>query len=342
MNLTTDFMGLKLKNPLVPSSSPLTQNIESIKKLEDAGASAVVLYSLFEEQIALESHQLDHHLNYFTDAFAESLDFFPDLGMYNNGSERYLNLIREIKEKTDIPVIASLNGVSVGGWIDYASQIAEAGADALELNIYYIPADVSMTSTEIENLYVDIVKAVRGAVSLPLGVKLSPFFSAPGNMMKQLVDAGANGLVLFNRFYQPDIDIEGLNVTPHLMLSTQFEMRLPLRWTAMLYGQIDADFAITSGVHTYEDVLKSMMAGAKVSYMASELLRYGPERLTEILDELIHWMTDHEYTSIEQMQGSMSQQNVADPDAFERANYMKVLASWRSDPAGQGFKTLSQ
>lgn len=342
MDLTTTYMGLRLKNPLVPSSSPLTQSIESLKRLEDAGAAAVVLYSLFEEQILLESHQLDHHLSYFTDAFAESLDFFPDLGMYNIGPEKYLDLIRLAKESLDIPVIASLNGVTPGGWVHYARLMEAAGADALELNIYYIPATVEMSSTEVESRYSEVVKAVRADVSIPLSVKIGPYFSAPGAMMKELAQCGAKGLVLFNRFYQPDLDIEELNVVPHLVLSDSNDLRLPLRWVAMMYGQVFADFAITGGVHTAADVMKAMMAGANVTYLASALLIHGPTHLQTLLTEMEQWMASKEYESIQQMRGSLSQRHAADPDAFERANYMKVLASWRSDPAGKGYSTSTQ
>jgi dihydroorotate dehydrogenase (fumarate) len=297
------------------------------------------MYSLFEEQIRLESRQLDHHLDYFTDSFAESPSFFPDLGMYNIGPEDYLENIRRAKAAVDIPIIGSLNGITVGGWIDYAKKIEEAGADGLELNIYYIPTDINLGSAEVEALYLDILTAVRQGVSIPLAIKLSPYFSAPGNMIKRLSDAGANAAVLFNRFYQPDIDIEELEVTPGLLLSAPYELRLPLRWVAILYGRVALDFAITSGVHSYQDVLKGLMAGANVTMMASELLHNGVGRISEILRQMNDWMVEREYASVSQMRGSMSQGAVADPDTYERANYMKVLASWKADPAGQGLRT---
>lgn len=338
MDLTTTYMGLSLKNPMVPSASPLSGRVENICRLEDAGAAAVVMYSLFEEQITRESHQLDHYLSYGSESFAEALNYFPDMGTYNIGPEEYLNLIRRAKLAVDIPIIGSLNGVSSGGWIEYAQKIEEAGADALELNIYYIPTDIGMTGTEVEQMYVDVVWDVKRSISIPIAVKLSPYFSATANMTYRLAEAGADALVLFNRFYQPDFDLENLEVVPHLVLSDSDELRLPLRWVAILYGRVPVDFAITSGVHTYEDVLKGLMAGAKVTMMASELLQNGLPRLRQILQEMLIWMEAHEYESVTQMQGSMSQQNVAEPAAFERANYMKVLQSWRPDPAGQLYR----
>jgi len=260
------------------------------------------------------------------------------MGQYSIGPEQYLDKIRAAKESVEIPVIGSLNGTTTGGWIEYARQIERAGADALELNIYYIPTDAEITSAEVEALYIGILAAVKSSVSLPVAVKLSPYFSSTANMARKLVAAGAAGLVLFNRFYQPDIDINELEVVPRLTLSSSYEMRLPLRWDALLFGQVKADFAITGGVHTYEDVLKGMMVGAKVTMMASELLMSGAERISTILREITQWMEEHEYESIEQMQGSMSQLHIADPSTFERANYMKVLASWRPDPAGRGYQ----
>jgi dihydroorotate dehydrogenase (fumarate) len=331
-------MGLTLKNPIVPSASPLSRSVEHICQLEDAGAAAVVMYSLFEEQISHESHQLDHYLSYGSDSFAESLSYFPGMAAYTIGPEEYLNLISRAKRVVDIPIIGSLNGVSTGGWIDYARKIEQAGADALELNIYYIPTDIGMPSTEVEQMYVNVVKDVKQNVSIPVAVKLSPYFSATANMAYRLAEAGADALVLFNRFYQPDFDLENLEVTPHLVLSNSHELRLPLRWVAILYGRVPVDFAITSGVHTYEDVLKGLMAGAKVTMMASELLQNGLQRISEIVQGMLVWMEEHEYESVTQMQGSMSQQHVAEPAAFERANYMRVLQAWQPDPAGQLFR----
>jgi dihydroorotate dehydrogenase (fumarate) len=335
MDLTTTYMGLSLKNPIVPSSSPLSHHVDSIRRLEDAGAAAVVMYSLFEEQITLESYQLDHFLSYGTDTFAEALTYFPEIETYNVGPEQYLNLISRAKEAVDIPIIGSLNGVSTGGWIEYARKIQEAGADALELNIYYIPTSIQMTGSEVEQIYLEILRDVKNSVSIPVAIKLSPYFSATANMCFRLAETGADALVLFNRFYQPDLDIDELEVVPSLVLSKSWELRLPLRWVAILYGRLSADLAITSGVHNHIDVLKGMMAGAKVTMMASALLRKGPERITKILNKMEKWMEEHEYESVTQMQGSMSQQHVAEPAAFERANYMKTLQSWRPNPTGK-------
>ncbi len=328
MDLSTTYMGMNLRNPLVASSSPLSHKVDTICKLEEAGIGAVVMYSLFEEQITLESQQLDYFLTHGTESYAEALSYFPDLGEYNVGPDEYLNLIRKAKEKVNIPIIGSLNGVSAGGWVKYARMIQEAGADALELNVYYLPTDPHLPGTDVEQMMVDVVKAVRQEVSIPLAVKMAPFFSSIPNMAKRLAEAGANALVLFNRFYQPDIDIENLEVTPHLVLSDSDELRLPLRWTAILYGRVPVDLAITTGVHTYQDVLKGLMAGAKVTMMASELLQNGMERIGQILDEVRAWMEEYEYSSVQQMIGSVSQKNVKEPAAFERANYMKVLDSY--------------
>jgi dihydroorotate dehydrogenase (fumarate) len=328
MDMTTTYMGMTLRNPLVASSSPLSHKVETICKLEEAGIGAVVMYSLFEEQITLESQQLDYFLTHGTESYAEALSYFPDIGEYNVGPDEYLNLIRKAKEAVDIPVVGSLNGVSAGGWVKYARMIEQAGADALELNVYYLPTDPDLPGTEVEQMTVDTVQAVRQQVNIPLAVKMVPFFSSIPNVAKRLAEAGANALVLFNRFYQPDLDIENLEVVPHLVLSNSDELRLPLRWTAILYGRVPVDLAITTGVHTYQDVLKGLMAGAKVTMMASELLQNGLGRIGQILQELQAWMEEHEYASVQQMIGSMSQKNVAEPAAFERANYMKVLDSY--------------
>jgi dihydroorotate dehydrogenase (fumarate) len=335
MDLTTTYMGMTLKNPIVPSSSPLSENLDNIRRMEDAGAGALVMYSLFEEQITLESHQLDHYLNYGIETFPEALSYFPEMETYKVGPEQYLERVQRAKAAVNIPIIGSLNGVSTGGWIDYAREIEQAGADALELNVYYIPADLRMTSAEVEQLYLDVLRDVKKSISIPVAMKLSPYFSATANMAYRLAETGADALVLFNRFYQPDFDLENLEVVPRLVLSTPYELRLPLRWVAMLYGRVTVDFAITSGVHTVEEVLKAMMAGAKVSMMASELLQNGIQRITQILEGMAQWMEEYEYTSIAQMQGSMSQQSVAETAAFERANYMKMLASWRPKPGGK-------
>jgi len=329
MSLSTNYLGLPLKNPIVASSSPLSHTIESIQRLEDAGASAVVMYSLFEEQITFESLYVDHYLRNNTNSYSESLDYFPEMDHYNVWPDEYLNLIRLAKESVDIPIIGSLNGVSIGGWTNYAGLIEDAGADALELNVYYVPTNVEMTGREIEGMYLDMLRQVKSAVTIPVAMKLSPYFSSVSNMAKRMVSEGARGLVFFNRFYQPDFDLENLEVAPRLVLSNSNELRLPLRWVAILYGRLLADFAITTGIHNAEDVLKGLMAGAKVTMMASELLQNGVRRIKEILREMEIWMDEHEYESVAQMIGSMSQQNCAEPAAFERANYMRILDSYR-------------
>lgn len=329
MTLTTNYMGMALKNPIVASSSPLSHNVDSIRRLEDAGAAAVVMYSLFEEQITFDSFYIDYYLTSGTDSFAESLTYFPEMQGYNLWPDEYMNLIRRAKESVDIPIIGSLNGVSSGGWVDYAALMQEAGADAIELNVYYIPTNENLQGSEVENIYLETLRTVKSSVSLPVAMKLSPYFSSTAHMAKRLVDEGANGLVLFNRFYQPDIDLETLEVVPRLVLSNSNELRLPLRWVAILYGRLLADFAVTTGIHSSQDVLKALMAGAKVTMMASELLQNGIRRINEIVEEVKLWMDEHEYESVSQMIGSMSQLHCAEPAAFERANYMKTLASYR-------------
>lgn len=334
MDLMTSYLGLSLKHPVVASASPLSATVDGICRLAEAGAAAVVLPSLFEEQIDADAHHLDHYLGYAADSFAEALSYFPEAAQYRVGPDEYLERIASARTLTDIPIIGSLNGVSPGGWTDYARLIEQAGAHALELNVYYVPTDLRMRGSAVEELYLDVLREVRRTVAIPVAMKLSPYFSATANMADLLADAGADGLVLFNRFYQPDFDLESLTVVPHLVLSTDWELRLPLRWVAILYGRVPADLAITSGVHSYEDVLKSVMAGANVVMLASELLQHGVGRIAEIVHGLTVWMTEHEYESIVQMRGSMSQMCVAEPAAFERANYMKVLQSWRPDPSG--------
>ena len=329
MNLTTNYLGMLLKNPVVASSSPLSHSVDSIRRLEDAGAAAVVMYSLFEEQIGFDSYYIDYHLTQGIDSYAESISYFPDMQSYNVGPDEYLNLIRRAKEAVGIPIIGSLNGASVGGWTDYASLIEEAGADALELNVYYLPANTAVKGTDVEALYLDILLAVREVVTIPVAIKLSPFFSSIANMASCLSEQGADGLVLFNRFYQPDFDLENLEVAPRLVLSNSNELRLPLRWVAILYGRVNADLAITSGVHTSQDVIKGLMAGAKVTMMASELLQNGVRRIGQVLNEVVAWLSEHEYESVTQMIGAMSQKHCAEPAAFERANYMKMLQSYR-------------
>jgi dihydroorotate dehydrogenase (fumarate) len=324
-DLTTTYLGLRLKNPLVASASPLSKKIDTVRRIEDAGAAALVMYSLFEEQITHESYELDFYLERGTHSYAEALSYFPDLDYHYLGTEPYLDHLQKIKQAVSIPVIGSLNGISTGGWVEYAHRIEQAGADALELNIYYVPTDPDLSGAELEEDFVQLVRDVRAKVKLPIAVKLSPYFTALPNLAKRIVEAGANGLVLFNRFYQPDFDLEELEVIPNLVLSTSQELRLPLRWIAILYGRIEADFALTTGVHSALDVLKAMMAGANVAMMTSTLLENGVGRIMHILTDLQEWMEEHEYVSIEQMRGSMSQRAVAEPAAFERANYIKAL-----------------
>jgi dihydroorotate dehydrogenase (fumarate) len=329
-DLSTSYLGLRLKNPLVASASPLSKKLERARKLEEAGIGAVVMYSLFEEQIIHESLELDHYLSRGTDAFPEAISQLPDGGLYAVRPETYLNQVAGLKKALTVPVIGSLNGVSKGGWTSYARRIQEAGADALELNLYFISTDVGMTSGDIEEMQVELVAEVKSAITIPLAVKISPFVTSLPNFVQRLVDAGADGLVLFNRFYQPDFDLDELEIVHSLDLSTSAELRLPLRWISILSGKVDTDFALTSGVHTHKDVLKAMMAGARVAMMASTLLYNGEQYVGPLLSELEHWMKEHEYASIQQMQGSMSQKAVKEPAVFERANYMKVLNSFRT------------
>jgi dihydroorotate dehydrogenase (fumarate) len=331
MELKTRYLGLELKNPLVVSPSPLSEPIDNIKKMEDAGAAAVVLHSLFEEQITMASNELDANLLQGEDSFAEALSYFPDMGDYKMGPDSYLEHIRKAKAAVDIPIIGSLNGVSAGGWLDFAKKIEEAGADALELNVYFIPTNPNMNSQKLEEMYCQIVKNVKSVVSIPVAVKIGPYFSALANLAQQLDAACADALVLFNRFYQPDIDLENLEVKPDLNLSTSNELRLRLRWVAILCGAIKADMAVTGGVHTAEDVIKSMMAGANVTMLTSALLKHGIGHLKTVHDGIEDWMEAHEYESIKQMQGSMSHKNCPEPAAFERANYMKILTHYKAE-----------
>jgi dihydroorotate dehydrogenase (fumarate) len=327
VDLTTTYLGLKLRTPLVPSASPLSQEIDNIRRMEDMGASAVVLYSLFEEQLRQEAMELDHHLNAGTNSFAESLSFFPQAGEFRLGPEGYLNHVRKAKEAVNIPIIASLNGATVDGWADYAKQIEQAGADAIECNIYSIPTAMDVPGVEVEERYIEIVHTVKSAVKIPVTVKLSPFFSSMANMANRIDQAGANGLVLFNRFYQPDIDIDELEIRPNVLLSTPQALRLPLTWIGILYGRLKASLAATSGVHGPEDVIKLIMVGADITMLCSTLLRNGINHLRYIEQGLIDWMKKHEYESVAQMRGSMSQLRCADPSAFERAQYMKAVKS---------------
>lgn len=328
MDLTTDYMGLSLSSPLVPSASPLSQILSNIRQMEDSGAGAVVLWSLFEEQIAHDAEQLEHYLHYGADRWAESLTYFPSEKEYHLGPDAYLDHIARAKAAVDIPIIASLNGISDKGWVSYAKQIEQAGADALELNIYYIPTDPQLQARDVEDVYVSIIKAVKSHISIPLAVKVSPYFSAIANMMYKMDQAGADGLVMFNRFYQSDIDINDFEVVPNLMLSTQFESRLPMRWAAILYGKVSASLAVTSGIHTSKDVVKMILAGADVTMMCSALLNNGIDYLIEVRKGLISYLEAKEYESLNQMRGVMSQAHCPEPAAFERANYMKTLGSF--------------
>ncbi len=328
LDLTTKYMGLKLKNPLIASASPLSHKLENIKRLEQAGISAVVFFSLFEEQIVHEAIELHHHSTFGTESYAEALSFFPEPDMYKLTPDEYLVHISEAKRNVGIPIIGSLNGFTKGGWIKYAKRIQEAGADALELNIYYLPTDTLKTALEVEEQYLDIFRAVKASVTIPVAVKLSPYFSATANMAKKFDEAGADGLVLFNRFYQPDIDLENLEVVANVLLSTPQAMRLPLRWVAILYGHLKCNLAASSGIHDAEDVLKMLMVGADATMLCSTLLKNGPQYVEKILKEMTQWMQEHDYESVKQMQGSMSQKSCPNPQAFERANYIKVLDSY--------------
>jgi len=330
MDLTTTYMGLNLKHPVVASASPLSASIDGIKRLEDGGVSAIVMFSLFEEQIRQEQAAFDHLTDAGTDSFAESLSYFPAIEEYHVGPNHYLELLRGASEATDVPIIASLNGVTNTGWIEYAKEMQEAGADGIELNVFYIPADIEVTGREVEQRYLDIIKSVKDAVSIPVAVKLSPFFSAMGDMAKQFVDAGADALVLFNRFYQPDFNLEKLEVMPDLELSSPSEIRLPLMWIAILHGRINASLGATRGVYTATEVVKYIMAGADAVMTTSALLRKGVGYAETLVSDLATWMERRDYESIAQMKGSMSQMKVADPSAFERANYIKVLESYKS------------
>ncbi|HEY9819051.1 MAG TPA: dihydroorotate dehydrogenase-like protein [Candidatus Obscuribacterales bacterium] len=332
MDLTTIYLGLELRSPLVVgAAAPLTEDIQHLRQMEDAGAAAVVLHSLFEEQLRSDRLELHHHLEYGTESFAEALTYFPEPDLFHVGTDIYLNHIRAAKDMVDIPIIASLNGSTLGGWTDYARQIQAAGADALEINIYAIPTDLHTSAADIEQQYLDILKAVKSVVQIPVAVKLSPYFSNMAHMAHQLYEAGTDGLVLFNRFYQPDIDIEELEVRPHVLLSTPQDMRLPMRWIALLYGRIPVDFAATSGIHKGQDVVRMLMAGATVTQLVSVLLRHGIGHLKNIEQELQTWLQEHDYESVQQLRGSMSQLRCPNPSEFERAQYMKAIQTYQPD-----------
>jgi len=325
MDLSTKYLGMQLRTPLVASASPLSQEIAGIRSLEDAGASAVVLYSLFEEQLRQEALELERDLNAGTESFAESLTYFPRSSEFHTGPEGYLNHIRKAKDAVDIPIIASLNGSTLGGWTKFAKQVEQAGADAIECNIYFIPTNTEIDGSEVEKIYTDILREVKISVHIPVAAKLSPFFSNLANMAKRLDQMGTDGLVLFNRFYQPDIDLEELEIKPNVLLSSTQALRLPLTWIGILYGRIRASLAATSGVHGPEDVLKLLMVGADVTMLCSALLRNGVGHLRHVEQGVQEWMEAHEYESVQQMQGSMSQLRCPDPGAFERAQYMRAV-----------------
>jgi len=329
MNLETNYMGLQLKNPIIASASPISENADNIKRLADAGASAVVMFSIFEEQLRMEVAALDHYTSAGNDIYAESTSFFPNVPNFHVSSDRYLDIIRTASETAGIPVIGSLNGISDEGWVDYAGKIEEAGASGLELNIYTIPSDTHVTGEQIENSYVDVVKAVKETINIPVAVKMNPYFSSIANMCKRLEDAGADALVLFNRFIQPDFDLDELEVVPHLQLSTASEIKLPLRWIAIMHGKLGISLAATSGVHSSDEVVKYLLAGADAVMSTSAILKKGIPFVTELIEGLEKWMDKNEYESVDEMKGAMSQQSVADPTSFERANYIKTLEHFK-------------
>ncbi|MCG9889519.1 MAG: dihydroorotate dehydrogenase-like protein [Thermosynechococcaceae cyanobacterium MS004] len=329
MDLTTNYLGLRLRSPLVVgAAAPLSEELDTLKRLEDAGAAAVVMHSVFEEQIQRDVLELHHHLEYGTHSFAEALTYFPEPEIFHVGAEHYLEHIRQAKAALEIPIIGSLNGSSMGGWVEYAQNIQQAGADAIELNIYWIPTDLDLSGADVEAQYLEILRQVKAQVQIPVSVKLSPFFSNTANMAKRLCEMGADGLVLFNRFYQPDIDIEALEVRPQLLLSTPQSLRLPMHWIGLLYGRIPADLAATSGVHNAQDVVRLLMAGAAVTQIVAALLRHGVGHLRSIEQDLENWLTEHEYASVSQLRGTMSQRNCPDPSQFERVQYMKTLQTY--------------
>jgi dihydroorotate dehydrogenase (fumarate) len=332
MDLTTKYMGLSLSNPVVAGASPLSKELDKVKALAEAGAGAIVMHSIFEEQLAQEALALNYYIEQGAESFAESLSHFPPMEAYKVGPELYLENIAAARKAADVPIIASLNGVSLGGWIDYAAKIQQAGADALELNVYLIPTNRKVSGAKIEKAYLDIVKAVRAAVTIPLAVKLSPFFSAPVNMARRLKAAGADALVLFNRFYQPDIDVEKLEVAPRLVLSDSDESRLPMRWIAILFGRVRLSLAATSGVHTGEDAAKLILAGADAVQVVSALLQDGIGQLTKIRDDMAELLAGKGYRSIRKARGVMSQRKCPEPAVFERANYIETLQSYPQRP----------
>ena len=337
MDLTTTYLGFELKNPIIVSASPLSRDVSNVRALEDAGAAAVVMYSLFEEQIRHETHELDHYLSYGTESFAEASTFLPDMDVdaYHCGPIDYLDHIARLKDAVDIPVIASLNGTTSGGWIEYARGMEAAGADAIELNVYHVATDPLEPGSVVEHRYLDVLTEIKRNVRIPVAIKVGPFFSSFAHLARRLDGAGMDGLVMFNRFYQPDIDLENLTVVPNIQLSPPSALKLPLRWIAILYGQLQADMAATSGVHQAEDVIKMMMVGANAVMMCSALLRNGIGHIWQVLGEVEAWMEAHEYVSIQEMRGSMSQQTCSDPSAFERENYMQALNTYAIEGGGR-------
>lgn len=332
VDLSSEYLGVKLKNPIVAGACPLTDSLDNIKRLEDAGVGAVVLPSLFEEQITHEQANIAEAYDFGTETYAEALSFFPEQDDYKFGPDEYLEKIRKAKETTGLPIVGSLNGTTPGGWLRYAKLMEEAGADAIELNIYFIAANTEETSNQVEKRYTELVKTVAGSVNVPVAVKIGPYFSSTGQMARELVDAGAKGLVLFNRFLQPDIDLESLETKPHLVLSTEFELLLPLRWIAILHGRVAASLAVTSGVHRADGVIKSVLAGADAAMIVSALYKQGFGCIGTMLSEMERWMSEQDYESVQQMKGSLSHRNSPDPRAFERGNYMKALTSYTGQP----------
>lgn len=327
-DLSSRYLGLEIRSPIVGSASPLWEDLENIRRAEEAGVGAIVLHSLFEEQLAFESRELNRYLVQGSESFAESLSYFPDLEDYGMGPETYLEHISQAKDAVEIPIIASLNGVSDGGWVSHAREMEKAGADAIELNVYYIPTRPGMTSGEVDEMYVRLAASVKEKVKVPVAVKIGPYFSSLPNLAKRLDGEGVDAIVIFNRFYQPDLDLEKLQAVPDLDLSSSQELRLRIRWAAILFGRIKADIAITGGVHSVADVVKSVMAGAKVAMMTSALLKGGIDEIRRANDGLSAWMEGHGYASIGEILGALSQRSIPDPAAFERANYAKVLSSY--------------
>jgi dihydroorotate dehydrogenase (fumarate) len=329
MDLSTTYLGLKLPHPIMPGASPMVDKIDLVKRMEDAGAAAIVMHSLFEEQLMREELATYHHIDVHADSFAEAMTYLPRPDEFNLGPDQYLEQLVRIKQSVELPVIASLNGFTSGGWIRYAKLMQDAGANALELNVYYLATKADETGDEVEQRTIDILKAVKQAVSIPVAIKLSPFFSSMANMAKRLDDAGADGMVLFNRFYQPDIDVESLEVEPTLRLSDSSELNLRLRWLAVVSGHVRASLAVSGGVHTHIDAVKAVMTGAHAVQVVSGILQQGPDVIRRIREGLTQWLEEHEYDSLEQMRGSMNLLRCPDASMFERANYIRILQGYK-------------